>query len=54
MFEIIPETQIRQEDYERKDGMLRKKLKNQNLTQVVDKTNAKNMHRVGKKCLTST
>lgn len=27
MFEIIPETQIRQEDYERKDGMLRKKIK---------------------------
>ena len=48
MFEIIPETQIRQEDYERKDGMLRKKLKNQNLTQVVDKTNAKNVHREGK------
>ena len=47
MFEIIPETQIPQKDYERKDGKLEKN-KTKNHRQDVDKTIAKNMHRTGK------
>ena len=47
MFEIIPETQIRQKDYKRKDGKLEKKVKVQSHAGCRQNKCNLNMRRVG-------